>query len=97
MLFNWSVNISFQLISDAGFQGEITSISTAAQQIEVFSRILKTSIGHYLESNDDDRQKHIQECAVRVFFIHLNFHLSLIVIEIMFQYIILSFIRKVME
>jgi TH1 protein len=52
------------LISDAGFQGEITSISTAAQQIEVFSRILKTSVGHYLESNDDDRQKHTQECAV---------------------------------
>lgn len=52
------------MISDAGFQGEITSISTAAQQIEVFSRILKTSVGHYLESNDDDRQKHIQECAV---------------------------------
>ena len=91
------MNISFQLISDAGFQGEITSISTAAQQIEVFSRILKTSIGHYLESNDDDRQKQIQESAVRGLFIHLNFHLSLIVIEIMFQYIILSFIRKVME
>ena len=56
--------LKFQLISDAGFQGEITSISTAAQQIEVFSRILKTSVGHYLESSDDDRQKHIQECAV---------------------------------
>ena len=52
------------MISDAGFQGEITSISTAAQQIEVFSRILKTSVGQYSESNDDDRQKHIQECAV---------------------------------
>ena len=58
------MTMKFQLISDAGFQGEITSISTAAQQIEVFSRILKTSVGHYLESNDDDRHKYIKECAV---------------------------------
>ncbi|KAK4004875.1 negative elongation factor D [Daphnia magna] len=57
------LNFTIKLISDAGFQGEITSISTAAQQIEVFSRILKTSVGQYSESNDDDRQKHIQECA----------------------------------
>jgi hypothetical protein len=32
------LNFTIKLISDAGFQGEITSISTAAQQIEVFSR-----------------------------------------------------------
>lgn len=52
-----------QLISDAGFQGEITSISTAAQQIEVFSRVLKTAIAGFLQSSDD-WQASIDECAV---------------------------------
>ena len=44
------LNFTIKLISDAGFQGEITSISTAAQQIEVFSRILKNSITTFLQS-----------------------------------------------
>nr|CAD7258887.1 unnamed protein product [Timema shepardi] len=51
-----------ELISDAGYQGEITSISTAAQQIEVFSRVLKTAISGFLQ-NSDDWQNNIQECA----------------------------------
>lgn len=55
----------FQLISDAGFQGEITSISTAAQQIEVFSRVLKTAISGFLTTSDD-WQKSIEECAVSI-------------------------------
>ena len=71
-----------KLISDAGFQGEITSISTAAQQIEVFSRILKTSVGHYLESNDDDRHKHIQECAVSK--ILINFSYTIFIIQLFY-------------
>ncbi|XP_065572172.1 negative elongation factor D-like [Artemia franciscana] len=58
------LNFTIKLISDAGFQSEITSISTAAQQIEVFSRILKTSISSYLESSDDDeKSKLIEDCA----------------------------------
>uniref|UniRef100_A0A8W7NZ38 Negative elongation factor D n=1 Tax=Anopheles coluzzii TaxID=1518534 RepID=A0A8W7NZ38_ANOCL len=40
------LNFTIKLISDAGFQSEITSISTAAQQIEVFSRVLKTAIAN---------------------------------------------------
>lgn len=51
-----------QLISDAGFQAEITSISTAAQQLEVFSRVLKTSINSYL-SNPENWQTTTQDCA----------------------------------
>ena len=57
----------FQLISDAGFQGEITSISTAAQQIEVFSRILKTSTANFLTSAEDKRQRTVEEFSVRFF------------------------------
>uniref|UniRef100_A0A1B6EW52 Uncharacterized protein n=2 Tax=Cuerna arida TaxID=1464854 RepID=A0A1B6EW52_9HEMI len=57
------LNFTIKLISDAGFQGEITSISTAAQQIEVFSRVLKTAIAGFLQSTDD-WQSSIDECAV---------------------------------
>lgn len=53
------------MISDAGFQGEITSISTAAQQLEVFSRVLKTSIVSFL-TNPEDWQNTTRECAVRL-------------------------------
>ncbi|KAG8259775.1 beta ketoadipyl CoA thiolase, th1 [Homalodisca vitripennis] len=57
------LNFTIKLISDAGFQGEITSISTAAQQIEVFSRVLKTAIAGFLQSTDD-WQSSIDECAL---------------------------------
>lgn len=65
------LNFTIKLISDAGFQSEITSISTAAQQIEVFSRVLKTSIIKFL-TTPEDKQKCIEECAVSpiVFSIH---------------------------
>lgn len=54
----------FKLISDAGYQGEITSISTAAQQIEVFSRMLKTSVCKILASNEDNMMVNIKDTAV---------------------------------
>lgn len=57
------LNFTIKLISDAGYQSEITSISTAAQHPEVFSRVLKTSITKILTSTDD-WQNSIQECAV---------------------------------
>lgn len=59
------LNFTIKLISDAGFQGEITSISTAAQQIEVFSRVLKTAIGGFLQ-NTDNWNTSIKECAKMV-------------------------------
>ncbi|KAG9509055.1 Negative elongation factor D, partial [Fragariocoptes setiger] len=52
---------TIKLISDAGFQGEITSISTASQQLEVFARILKTSIVSILEGNEEDVEKNLNE------------------------------------
>lgn len=58
------LNFTIKLISDAGFQSEITSISTAAQQIEVFSRVLKTSITKFL-TQAEDVQKSIEDVAVR--------------------------------
>lgn len=55
------LNFTIKLISDAGFQGEITSISTASQQIEVFSRILKTSIETFLANANSETKKDISE------------------------------------
>ena len=60
------LNFTIKLISDAGYQGEITSISTAAQQIEVFSRILKNSIVTFLQSDEDSLAKNMSECAKMV-------------------------------
>ena len=37
--------------------------TTAAQQIEVFSRILKTSVMTYLTSKPEALQKNLEECA----------------------------------
>uniref|UniRef100_A0A182IAW1 Uncharacterized protein n=1 Tax=Anopheles arabiensis TaxID=7173 RepID=A0A182IAW1_ANOAR len=59
------LNFTIKLISDAGFQSEITSISTAAQQIEVFSRVLKTAIAKFL-SHPEDWQGAIEEVAKMV-------------------------------
>lgn len=55
------LNFTIKLISDAGFQGEITSISTASQQLEVFSRILKTSVNNFLVNGEETMSKNIEE------------------------------------
>ena len=57
----------FQLISDAGYQGEITSVSTACHQIEVFSRVLRTSITTFLEGGVEVMEKNLPEFTVSQF------------------------------
>lgn len=52
------------MISDAGFQGEITSVSTACHQIEVFTRVLKTSVATFLEGGEEALEKHLPEFTV---------------------------------
>lgn len=52
---------TIKLISDAGFQGEITSISTASQQLEVFARILKTLTTNILSGSEEDSEKNMTE------------------------------------
>ncbi len=56
--------IFLQLISDAGFHGEITSVSTACHQIEVFSRVLRTSITSLLEGGEEALEKNLSEFSV---------------------------------
>jgi negative elongation factor C/D len=38
------LNFAVKLISDAGFQHEISNVTTAAQQLDIFSRVLCTAI-----------------------------------------------------
>ena len=44
------LNYVIKLISDAGHQGEITNLSTAAAQLDVFARVIKTSLENLLRS-----------------------------------------------
>ncbi|XP_064599061.1 negative elongation factor D-like [Liolophura sinensis] len=55
------LNFTIKLISDAGYQGEITSVSTACHQIEVFSRVLRTSISSLLDGGEDAIEKNLPE------------------------------------
>lgn len=45
------LNYVIKLISDAGHQGEITNLSTAAAQLDVFARVIKTSLENLLTSS----------------------------------------------
>ncbi|KAL9974128.1 hypothetical protein ACROYT_G011129 [Oculina patagonica] len=55
------LNFTIKLISDAGYQGEITSVSTACHQIEVFSRVLKTSACTFLEEGEQTIDSNLPE------------------------------------
>ena len=63
--------LHWQLISDAGYQGEITSVSTACHQIEVFSRVLKTSASSFLEEGEQTIDNNLPEFSVSLKNCHL--------------------------
>lgn len=50
------LNFAIKLISDAGYQHEISSVSTAAQQLEIFSRVASTAIEQCLSQDPDSPQ-----------------------------------------
>ncbi|XP_027993459.1 negative elongation factor C/D isoform X2 [Eptesicus fuscus] len=60
------LNFTVKLISDAGYQGEITSVSTACQQLEVFSRVLRTSLATILDGGEENLEKNLPEFAKMV-------------------------------
>ena len=55
------LSFAIKLISDAGYQGEITSISTASQQLEVFARIMKTFVHNFLTGGEDKIDKNLTD------------------------------------
>uniref|UniRef100_A0A182VKE6 Negative elongation factor D n=1 Tax=Anopheles merus TaxID=30066 RepID=A0A182VKE6_ANOME len=87
------LNFTIKLISDAGFQSEITSISTAAQQIEVFSRVLKTAIAKFL-SHPEDWQGAIEEVAKMVCHGQHTYVYSQVLIQVLSQEAKGGFIMK---
>lgn len=51
------LNFTIKLISDAGYQGEITNVSTACTQLEVFSRVLRTCLASILDASGETALK----------------------------------------
>lgn len=51
---------------DSGHEDEITSVPVAAQQVEVFTKVLMTTIQRTIDSEPDDWQRNIQELVVRI-------------------------------
>ncbi|XP_025201401.1 negative elongation factor D [Melanaphis sacchari] len=77
------LNFTIKLISDAGYQGEITSISTASQQIEVYSRILKNFITESIKTSSENRQNTIQECAKMVCHSQHTYVFTLVALQVL--------------
>ena len=50
---------------DSGHEHEITSVPVAAQQVEVFTKVLMTTIQRTIDSEPDEWQRNIQELVVR--------------------------------
>ncbi|XP_071785026.1 negative elongation factor D-like [Asterias amurensis] len=60
------LNFTIKLISDAGYQGEIGNVSTACHEIEVFTKVLQTTINKLLEGGEDAVIKHLPEFSKMV-------------------------------
>jgi negative elongation factor C/D len=56
------LNFTIKLISDSGFENEITSVAVASQQVEVYSKVLKTVITKYIKECDS---KSLEDIIVR--------------------------------
>ena len=58
------LKFTIKLVSDAGFQSEITSASTAQHQPEVFSSLVKNALLQIVAGRVTDAQEHLQEFKV---------------------------------
>nr|XP_060162692.1 negative elongation factor D-like [Globicephala melas] len=60
------LNFTVKLISDAGYHGEITGVAAACQQLEVFSRVLCTSLATLLDGGEDNLAENLPQFAKMV-------------------------------
>ncbi|CAH1779902.1 unnamed protein product [Owenia fusiformis] len=79
------LNFTIKLISDAGYQGEISSVSTACHQIEVFSRVLRTSITNFLDGGEEAIEKNFGEFTKMVCHGEHTYLYSQVVMQILSQ------------
>jgi len=56
--------LSFKLICDSGYEREINSVAVAAQQVEVFSKVIKSSIKKFLEEGVANQERNLKEIIV---------------------------------
>ena len=54
----------FKLISDSGYEREINSVAVASQQVEVFSKVFKTTITKLIEEGIQHEEKNMKEIIV---------------------------------
>lgn len=47
------LNFAIKLISDAGYENEISNVTTATQQLDIFSRVLCSAVNNVLQYNVD--------------------------------------------
>lgn len=52
-----------------GYEHEITSVAVASQQVEVFSKVLKTSIIKFIENGVENKEKNLKEIIVSLLII----------------------------
>jgi negative elongation factor C/D len=71
---------SYKLISDSGYEKEITSVAVASQQVEVYSKVLKTAICKYLEEGVEDMQKNLKDIIVCIYLFGIVWAFVLIVL-----------------
>lgn len=55
------LNFTIKLVSDSGYESEINSVAVASQQVEVFSKVLKTSTGKFAQEGIEKQQKNLNE------------------------------------
>ncbi|CAF4278133.1 unnamed protein product, partial [Rotaria sp. Silwood2] len=55
------LNFTIKLLVDSGHEDEITSVPVAAQQVEVFTKVLMTTIQRTIDSEADEWKRNIQE------------------------------------
>ena len=58
------LKFTIKLVSDAGFQSEITSASTAQHQPEVFSSLVKSALLQITTGRVTDAHEHLQDFKV---------------------------------
>ena len=75
------LTFTVKLIAESGFQGEITGVATASQQLEVFSGVLNTEIMNIVTEKSTAVQEHINELCSMVKYGEHSFLYSILLLS----------------
>ncbi|XP_063714271.1 negative elongation factor D-like [Symsagittifera roscoffensis] len=75
------LTFTVKLIAESGFQGEITGVATASQQLEVFAGVLNTEIMNIVNEKSSAIQHHIKELCSMVNYGEHSFLFSIILLS----------------